>query len=70
MNKNINEFTMVIIAPNQIGIPNNILRAIDDPMTSYFIYSFIYYLNVTSYNSNLCHQPEYYPHMLWVLFST
>jgi hypothetical protein len=37
MNRKINESRIVITAPTHIGIPNNILNAIDDPMTSYRI---------------------------------
>jgi hypothetical protein len=37
MKRKTRESKMVIIEPNQIGIPKRMLRAIDEPMTSYKI---------------------------------
>lgn len=34
MNRKIRESRMVIIAPAQMGSPNRMLKAIDEPMTS------------------------------------
>ena len=35
MNRNTKESRMVMMAPTQIGIPNKILRAVAEPMTSW-----------------------------------
>lgn len=61
---------IVIIAPTQIGIPNKIFNAIEDPITSYIIVNETEkYLDIRSNNSYFCHQPQNYSRFSWKLFS-
>jgi hypothetical protein len=46
MKRKTRESKMVMIEPSQIGIPNRMLSAMDEPMTSYEILSIANYLDI------------------------
>jgi hypothetical protein len=66
-----------MIAPPQIGMPNRIFKAIDEPITSYREKQHYIdenckwrYLNIRPNDGYLSHEPKYDSDSLRVLFST